>query len=29
MVRADLLDGIDDMLRRYKNKNKPFGEFSY
>jgi len=25
MVRADLLDGIDDVLRRYKNYNKPFG----
>ncbi|MBI4645895.1 MAG: HRDC domain-containing protein [Bacteroidia bacterium] len=25
MVRADLLDGIDDVLRRYKNKAKPFG----
>jgi GTPase SAR1 family protein len=25
MVRADLLDGIDDVLRRYKNRNKPFG----
>ncbi|MCB2221809.1 MAG: helix-turn-helix domain-containing protein [Bacteroidetes bacterium] len=25
MVRADLLDGIDQVLRRYKNKNKPFG----
>jgi hypothetical protein len=25
MVRADLLDGIDQVLRRYKIKNKPFG----
>lgn len=25
MVRADLLDGIDDVLRRYKNKYQPFG----
>jgi len=25
MVRADLLDGIDDVLRRYKNRNLPFG----
>ncbi|WP_207535498.1 helix-turn-helix domain-containing protein [Desertivirga arenae] len=25
MVRADLLDGIDEVLRRYKNKSKPFG----
>lgn len=25
MVRADVLDGIDEVLRRYKNKNKPFG----
>ena len=25
MVRADLLDGIDGVLRRFKNKNKPFG----
>ena len=25
MVRADLLDAIDDVLRRYKNRNKPFG----
>ena len=25
MVRADLLDGIDQVLRRYKNKNKVFG----
>ena len=25
MVRADLLDGIDDVLRRYKDHNKPFG----
>ena len=25
MVRADLLDGIDSMLRRYKDRNKPFG----
>ena len=25
MVRADLLDGIDDVLRRYKNRTKPFG----
>ncbi len=25
MVRADLLDGIDDVLRRYKNPYQPFG----
>ena len=25
MVRADLLDGIDQVLRRYKNKHKVFG----
>ncbi len=25
MVRADLLDGIDQVLRRYKDFNKPFG----
>ncbi|NLL04429.1 MAG: AAA family ATPase [Clostridiaceae bacterium] len=25
MVRADVLDAIDDVLRRYKNKHKPFG----
>lgn len=25
MVRADLLDAIDDVLRRYKNQLKPFG----
>lgn len=25
MVRADLLDAIDEVLRRYKNKSKPFG----
>ena len=25
MVRADLLDGIDQVLRRYKNKSKIFG----
>jgi hypothetical protein len=25
MVRADLLDGIDDVLRRHKDRNKPFG----
>ena len=25
MVRADLLDGIDSTLRRFKNKNKVFG----
>ncbi|HEX2935548.1 MAG TPA: helix-turn-helix domain-containing protein [Bacteroidales bacterium] len=25
MVRADLLDGIDHVLRQYKNRNKPFG----
>ncbi len=25
MVRADLLDGIDNVLRRYKNKTLPFG----
>ncbi|TAF44668.1 MAG: helicase [Sphingobacteriales bacterium] len=25
MVRADTLDGIDEVLRRYKNPNQPFG----
>ena len=25
MVRADLLDGIDQVLRKYKNKNQVFG----
>ncbi|MDH6534857.1 helicase [Parabacteroides sp. 52] len=25
MVRADLLDAISDVLRRYRDKNKPFG----
>jgi len=25
MVRADLLDGVDQVLRRYKNRNLPFG----
>ena len=25
MVRADLLDGIDKTLRRFKNRNKVFG----
>lgn len=25
MVRADLLDGIDQVLRRYKNRTLPFG----
>lgn len=25
MVRADLLDAIDDVLRRFKDRNKPFG----
>jgi tRNA uridine 5-carbamoylmethylation protein Kti12 len=25
MVRADLLDGIDSTLRRFKNRNLPFG----
>lgn len=25
MVRADLLDGIDDVLRRFKNPYQPFG----
>lgn len=25
MVRADLLDAIDDVLRRYRNRQKPFG----
>jgi GTPase SAR1 family protein len=25
MVRADLLDAIDDVLRRYRDKHKPFG----
>ena len=25
MVRADILDAIDEVLRRYKNRNLPFG----
>lgn len=25
MVRADLMDGIDTALRKYRNKNEPFG----
>lgn len=25
MVRADLLDGIDQVLRKYKNRDQPFG----
>jgi hypothetical protein len=25
MVRVDLLDAIDEVLRRYRNRNKPFG----
>ena len=25
MVRADVLDGIDDVLRRYRDRYKPFG----
>ena len=25
MVRSDLLDGIDEVLRRYRNRYKPFG----
>lgn len=25
MVRADLLDGIDEVLRRYRDRNRPFG----
>ncbi len=25
MVRCDLLDAIDDVLRRYQNRNQPFG----
>jgi len=25
MVRADMLDAVDEILRRYKDKNKPFG----
>jgi hypothetical protein len=25
MVRADLLDGVDDVLRRYRRSNLPFG----
>ena len=25
MVRADLLDAVDDVLRRYRDHNKPFG----
>ncbi|MGE0077093.1 MAG: helix-turn-helix domain-containing protein [Bacteroidales bacterium] len=25
MVRADLLDGIDEVLRRFRNHSKPFG----
>ena len=25
MVRSDLLDGIDELLRRFRDRNKPFG----
>lgn len=25
MVRADLLDAVDEMLRRYRDHHKPFG----
>ena len=25
MVRADMLDAVDEVLRRFKDKNKPFG----
>jgi len=25
MVRADLLDAVDEVLRRYRNRHKPFG----
>ena len=25
MVRADLLDGIDEILRRFRNRHRPFG----
>lgn len=25
MVRADLLDAVDDVLRRYRDRHKPFG----
>ena len=25
MVRADLLDSVDDVLRRYRDRHKPFG----
>lgn len=25
MVRADILDGVDEVFRRYKNRYKPFG----
>ena len=25
MVRADLLDGIDEILKRFRDRNKPFG----
>lgn len=25
MVRADMLDAIDEVLRKYRNRNKPFG----
>ncbi len=25
MVRADMLDGIDEVLRKYKDRNRPFG----
>jgi ATP:corrinoid adenosyltransferase len=28
MVRADLLDGIDEVLRRYKNRNLPLVEYN-
>jgi ATP-dependent exoDNAse (exonuclease V), alpha subunit - helicase superfamily I member len=25
MVRADLLDGVDEVLRKYRDRNRPFG----
>jgi hypothetical protein len=25
MVRADLLDAVDDVLRRYRDRHQPFG----
>ena len=28
MVRSDLLDGIDEILRKFRNRDRPFGGYS-